>query len=333
MPEFLRRPPEGEPLPKGGLWSGWIIFGLLFLTSFSLVPISWPWALIFLGLALFYLMTLYIIKEPEVAILFRFGQAVRELSAGWWLTIWLIHNIESETKARQILNEDEPEKESQDLYYIDGDRKIAITVNMRVFFRLVSVKQALATYGGLNKPSARADVETTALSALRTALGHRNFAELLRAKGDVEQEVEILTNSELSDIKRERLEADPDLLKEHLELAKSGYLIEGVDIYDYDEKVQSEASRIKEIADAKAYEAGKMTAAVADPLKDNYPAAIVQSVATVATTAREINQARMETARRAPTRGSTEGKGTAGEAETVGLLTALRELIDRKEGK
>lgn len=300
---------EKKELPKGGIWSGWVLFGAIFVTALILIFASPPWGLILLSLATLYFLTaLYVIREPEAAILFALGVAVREVRPGWWLTLPFLHNLSVETTAKQILHEAEREKEKQELYYKDGDRRISITVYIRVFFKLVDVWEALRTYGGLNTVASRNDIHSTSLSSLRAVLGKSSFGKLLTDERNLEEEVRDFTNAKLQE---------------------SGYVVVDVDIYDYDERVQSEASRITTIADAKAYEAEKMTAAVAKPLEGNYPAAIVASVSTLATTAREINQMRLEAQRRGrKERGeSSEEPSTAEASATLG---ALGKILGRK---
>lgn len=200
---------------------------------------------------------------------------------------------------------------------------------MRVFLRLIYVRGALNTYGGLGTTGSRADIEATSFAALRSALGEKKFADLLKDKGKVERKIEFLTNAEINDLSEDekgQAETNPRLLKDQPELARSGYIIESVDIYDYDERVQSEASRIKELAEAKAFEAGQTAKAVADPLRGNMPAAIAQSVATVATTFRDINRERHETRRRE----RKESEGSAAPSEAEGPLGKLQDLLTKK---
>ncbi|MCP6720145.1 MAG: SPFH domain-containing protein [Patescibacteria group bacterium] len=310
-----------EDLPEGPLWIGWVVFlSILFLGLILAFFGKGPQALIFISLAfLYFLIALYIVREPEVAILFLFGRAIRKLKKGWWLTFWPFHSIEHETTARQRLHDNE-ENEKQKLYYIDGDRKIAIEVFMRVFFRLTVPYHALRSYGGLNTPESRADIESTTFASLRAELGKRTFKQLLESEDDVAQEVQRKTNEKLK--KPVLVEIAPG---EPMEF-HSGYEVVGIDVYDYNEMVQSEASRIRELADAKAHEAGSVAQAVSEPLRGNMPAAIAQSVSTVATTLRDINRERLETRRQE----RKEAESTAAPSEAESFLGKLQELLERK---
>lgn len=280
------------------LKSGFLVFGLMIFLSF-LVPIlfdSLSLLLILFGLSLlFFISSLVVVNEPEKAILFRFGNLEAELAPGWYLTIWPIHTVQIETTALQILNDGEKEKEKQELY---TKQKTAITVFMRVPFRLVNLEQALKRYGGLSTPTSRKDIESTAFSALRAVVGNSDFSQLTSEESKIEREVENIANKKLKN---------------------NGYIIEGLDIYDYTEEVVSEAARIEEIAKAKGKEAREFVKATSD-LKDNYPGAIATSVGMLTTTAREINQQRIKAGKRPEERISEK-------AAEEGLIESIKKIL------
>lgn len=267
----------------GGAYASAILFGLGFIVAFY----SFPRGMILISLAVAYIA--YVareIKEPEVGALFKMGRLVKILGPGWHFPLVPIHNIQTETTARQQLNSDNPDLEKADLYYISevgkgkGDRntrKIAVTVRMRVFFQLHDPLAAIRAYGGLGTEASRKDIYSTTLSALRAAVGRSDLTRLLSEKEELEEEIQNLANAELAKGAKRP--------KEGSESFDSGYRVH-VDIYDIDENVQSAASKMMEEAEAEVFRAGEIAKAMAEPLKDNYPAAIAQSVTVVANTLR-----------------------------------------------
>lgn len=232
---------------------GWLIFWGLGIIGVGMTLFSPPLGLALLGVNLIYLGTcLYELKDPDVAFLFRRGKFVGELKSGWYLPIpyfWTITSIPTSWQEKELIGE---------MY---TKEKTPIIVKARTYYCVHNLQQVLLLMPG---PMERR-VEAVVFSALRGVIGNNEFAKLVEEKGRLEGEV-------------------LDFSKPEIE--KYGYELRDVEIYDFEEKIWSEAEKIKVLGRAR----GEAAKALAEPLKDNYPAALVSALGTLAESGERITK-------------------------------------------
>ncbi len=225
-------------------------FFLFFLSILLLVSGADTAGTISLALALIWIgATGKEIKEPEVAFLFRRGEFKGELKPGWHLPLPLLDEAEVRTTATQEIQYNEE-------MYCAG--KTLIGLEGGIYYRLTDPQKAIT----IDKETAKNRIKIVSLSKLKGAVGKMPFQNILVEKGEIEGAI------------REAINADG-------ELREDGYEVTGVEISDVAEKIESEAARIKKIGQAEAEVSEKKAEAMAKPLKDNYPAAIAMSAASL----------------------------------------------------
>lgn len=233
---------------------GRYLFGAL--ACFGTLSLFWSPPL---GLALFGINAIYIgtclheVKSPDMAFLFRMGRFVGRLEPGWFLTIphlWQISIIPTSWQEFDIKGEEMYTKEST-----------SIVVKGKGFYR-ADEKKAEDILRMMPKEMINRAM-TVGRAVLRGEIGSHSFGELIKEKGTLENAA---------------------LLRLTEEFASYGYIIRDFEIYDFDEKVWSEAERTKALGKAR----GEAAKALSEPLKDNYPAALVSSIGTIAETAEKI---------------------------------------------
>ncbi|MDP3974964.1 MAG: SPFH domain-containing protein [Candidatus Jorgensenbacteria bacterium] len=259
--------------------SGWVLFGSAVLVGTISFLFSTPLALTLFGVSLLHLGTcLHEIKDPDVGMLFRMGHLIGKLSAGWYLTIPHLWDIEAiPTSWMQV-------DMKGDMY---TKQQTQISVKARVFYR---VKQKELDKVLLLMPSEMEKrAEVIGLAVLRGEIGAHTFTELVSEKDTLEAA------------------AEKRLLDE---FGRYGYEFGDFEIYDFTEKVWSEAERVKALGKAR----GEAAKALAEPLKDNYPAAAVNAVTILADTAEKIVTTVWGGKKKEnPKESSSSGKPTTGE--------------------
>lgn len=271
---------------------GWGL--LVALTVLGTLAFWWstPLGFALLGIAAIYLGTcLHEVKDPDVAMLFRMGRLVGRLDPGWYLTIPHLWEIETIPTSWQQLP-------------IEGEmytkEKTPIVVKARMFWR--ADESRLTDILRMRPKEMISRAETAGLAVLRGEIGNNEFTTLVSEKGTLE--VSALT----------RLQGD---------FQDYGYAIRDFEIYDFDEKTWSEAERIKTIGKAR----GEAARALAEPLRGNYPAAIVSAVGTFTETAGEV--AKSVWGRNKKEKKESGEAGSAPQKEDIGqkLAAAINRLI------
>lgn len=244
---------------KKNFLTGWfllifsILLGLILIFSgelFSLEKrISLPFGFIILAFASYLVENIKEVRAPNVAFLFQMGKFVGRLDPGWYLIvpkIWEIEEIHTEWKRIQI---------EGDMY---TNQQTLIVVKAEIYYRANEKKLDKILRMPPNEMEKRAIA--VSLAKLRGVIGEKRFDELITKKGELEQAVK-------------------KILKDEFE--KYGYIIRDFEIYDFDEKVWSEAEKIKALGKARADAEGRIAEALARPLKNNWPAAIAKSAEEV----------------------------------------------------
>ena len=242
---------------KTSFRAGWALFGIIAAVGMYAFYRFPPLGLVLWGVDLLYLGTcLHEVKAPNRAFLFRMGKMIGDLPPGWYLTIphfWTIEAISMEAQQIGPLTEE---------MYIR--RGTPITVRIVIFYRVVNLTKALLTKN-IIKDRIRAVVLTQVKGKIgesffrgprRVDESEKNVTTLLTERGSIEKAIKEVVNEEL------RLD---------------GYFVTGIELEDIKEEVESEAATIRQIGHAR----GDAAAALAKPLKDNYPAAAVSAVGTI----------------------------------------------------
>ncbi len=301
-----KRPRNGGNKPKKGgkemaqelrtFRVSWFLFWGLIVLGIGASFLKPPLGFALFGLAMLFVGTcLHEVRAPEVGMLYKRGKFVAELKPGWYLTIphfWDIRRVNTSWLQRDV---------SGEMYTKD---KTAIVVRGRVFFKASRMKGVLM----LSVEEMKDRAEVLGLSALRTVIGGHTFSDLVSAKLALEDKATQMLKKEFS---------------------RYGYTVRDFEIYDFDEKVWSEAERTKALGKAR----GEAAAALAASLKDNYPAAMVSAVGTIAETVAQIAQTVV--AKKHKESSGKKEKGSAssspGESEDVGsrVGSAINKLLGR----
>lgn len=268
---------------------GWYLFGVL--ACLGTLSLFWGPPL---GLALFGINAIYIgtclheVKSPDMAFLFRMGSFVGRLEPGWYLTIphlWQISIIST----------------SWQEFDIDGEmytkESTPIVVKGKGFYR-ANEKKAKDILRMMPKEMLNRAM-AVGLAALRGEIGGHSFGELIKEK-------DVLENAALFRLRKE--------------FAPYGYIIKDFEIYDFDEKVWSEAERTKALGKAR----GEAAKALAEPLRDNYPAALVSSIGTIAETAEKITKTIS-----GKEKSGTKSSGLIGSEKTKDVGQKIAEAINK----
>lgn len=233
---------------------GWIIFWILTIIGIFLLPLKPPLGLTLLGISIIYLGTcLHELRSPARGILYRRGVAIGILKAGWYLPLPHFWDIEA-------ISEEYEEVEISGVMYTK--EKTPIKVRAKLFYQAVFDNLTLIL---LMKPSEMKEkrAPVLGLAALREAIGSYSFGDLVSIKRDLEKKV------------IERLEK---------EFTRYSYKLSDCEIYEFEETTWSEAEKIRAIGKAR----GDAAKALADSLKDNYPAAAVSSIEAIGDKAKDI---------------------------------------------
>lgn len=232
---------------------GWIVFATFMVAGAICLMFSVQIAFAFFGIAFLHLGTcLHEIKDPDIGMLFRMGHLVGKLSPGWYLTIphiWDVVRIPTSWKQIDIKG---------DMY---TNQQTLVEVKARVFYR--ASENGLAKIVRMMPDEMEKRAEVVALAVLRGEVGTKDFKGLVSEKDTMEGAA------------KQRLVQ---------EFSRYGYVVRDFEIYDFNEKVWSEAERVKALGKAR----GEVAKALAEPLKDNYPAAAVNAVTIIAETAEKI---------------------------------------------
>ena len=222
---------------------GWFLFWAVAVLGLLLLTIHFKLGIIILGLDGMYLGICREIRSPNVAFLFKRGRHVGKLEAGWYLPLAPFWDIKEITLQWQ---------ETLLVIIIYTSQETAITVKAKLFWRAKDLEKVIF----MPIEEMRSRIEAVGLSKLRAAIGKRDFKQI---------------NAESDLIEKEILSVICE------EVTKDGYEIRDFEIFDTDEKVQSEAAKIKIIGKARGEAAG----ALAAHLKDNYPATAVMAITTI----------------------------------------------------
>ena len=241
--------------------TAWRIVAILIIISISLFSIGAKslGVIIFCGTFIISGFNLKEIKDPDVAFLFRFGKLVGQLKPGVHLGLPLADSIEEISQETQkITRLEEPMYTSA---------KTGIALDMGIYYVLTNLHGAIRTRRIIEER-----VKDVVLSKIKGFVGQSTFEDLLQGKNGLEKKIIDATNADLAGTDSDR----PDELKD------DGYTVIGVEISNIIEQVSSVAAKKKTIGSAEADVDGKKAEAVASPLKDNYPAAIVMAANVLA---------------------------------------------------
>lgn len=229
----------------------WAAAGITAIISFLLLAFGCTdMAIIIFGLLFIWTgLTLKEIKEPEIGFLFQMGDFKGYLEPGWHLGLPFFWAIETRTSATQEI----PFKE--EMY---TKSKKAIILRGGIYYKLDDYEKSINLPEGI----VQSRIKNVVFTRLKWFIGQKEFKELLDQRGNIEKEVKNGAND-----------------KE--ELGMDGYKVTGVEIADLEEMIESEAAKKKEIGGAEAWVDGEKAKAVAEPLKDNYPAAIAMAASTI----------------------------------------------------
>ncbi len=249
LPGSLATPPATPtPEPPVNFRAGLYLLGAMVVSGGLLAYINPPVGVAVLGIILIYLGTnLHEVRDPNAAFLFRMGKMVGRLSAGWYLTIPHLWTIQPISLERVTFSDQE--LPPQGMY---TKAKRPITLKVRVFYQVKDLDKALRTQKIIHSR-----VKAVVLAQLKGEVGKREFTDLLTDRGALEDDIQSKVTTEL--------ESD-------------GYEVTGVEVEDLFENVESQAETIRTIGRAR----GDAARALAEPLKDNYPAAIVNALGTLA---------------------------------------------------
>jgi len=239
----------------------WIGAGIITVLGFILIiaGLAGP-GIIILGVLFVWIgVSLKIIKAPEIGLLFKMGRFRTPLEPGWYLGIPFVWDIETRTT------------ETQQIYFQEKmytKTKKEISLRGGIYYKLedaeksINLPEKTITIGDEETTLIKKRVKDVVLSKLKWQIGQREFEKLLPARKEMED-----------DIVKDANDAE--------ELGKDGYKVTGVEIADLEEKIESEAAKIREIGSAEAEVDKKKAEAIANPLKDNYPAAITMVAGTI----------------------------------------------------
>ncbi|GEM_PF-7080612 len=279
------------------LLTGPAVLGTLAFASIALMHFEFMFGLFALLVVLWWAWNgLHEVKEPEMAVLFAFGALKYRLQEGWYLLLIPFQELEKETTSRQTLyaNPDgtpNEQAEEVNVYYTEKKkndeksplRQIPAKVRMRVFYRLISPKDAVKMYGGLNERAFKNDLSSTSQSKLRAAIGKSDLNTLLEGKQILEDEIAVAINYELNGEPDQK--GDFGVMRQK---APSGYVVGSIDLHFFEENVKSKASAVREQGDADAYRIRQAVEASAEPLKGNPEAAQVNVAEIWANTVQKV---------------------------------------------
>lgn len=270
---------------------GWLIFWGLGIIGVGMTLFSPPLGLALLGINCIYFGTcLYEVKAPNVAFLFKRGKFVGRLGPGWYLPIPYFYEVS------EIPTDWQQTDLQGDMYTIE---RTSIVVRARVFYR--ANENQLKKILRMMPDEMKERSKVIGLAVLRGEVGNRNFKTLVKEKGEIEKKA-------------------VDRLEE--EFKGYGYLVRDFEIYDFEEKVWSEAEKIKTLGRAR----GEAAKALAEPLKDNYPAAAVSALGTLAESAEKIAKSIWGEKEK------TKSAGTVEKSEGVGekLTKVVQQIAGKK---
>ncbi len=229
----------------------WVAAGIIAIISFFLLMAGFKdIAIVIFGLLLVWIgLTIKEIKKPEIGFLFQMGDFKGYLKPGWHLGFPFFWSIETRTLATQEISFKE------EMY---TKAKKAINLTGAIYYKLANPEKSIS----LPEKFVESRIENVVLTRLKWSIGQKEFQELLGKRGDIEEEIKNGSNKEN-------------------ELGMDGYEVTGVEIADLKEEIESEAAKKKEIGGAEAWVDGEKAKAFAQPLKDNYPAAIAMAASTI----------------------------------------------------
>lgn len=303
VPPVLQPPVESSPPPESinlvSFRIGWILFVLAAALGITLLlSVKVPLGMLVLGLDIVYLGTcLHEVRSPNVAMLFRMGKFIGRLDPGWYLTIphfWDIKVISAEWQSVEI---------EGGMYAAE---KTDIHVKATIFYRALEGRLTDILRMMPEEMVRRAEVISLAL--LRGAIGAKKFEELIKEKGEIE---------------------DALLIELQGEFTRYGYQVRDVEIYDFDEKVQSRAEQIRILGEAR----GKAAAALAEPLKDNWPASVAGSVAEIAPGLVEAIKNFLASKRETTKAGGAPKEKSSEGGPASATLSGIERLARRAEGR
>lgn len=223
-------------------WMPPLVFLMFSITSTILG--RFDWGFLWLALAVLYVrLFLKEVRAPDQAYVYRFGRMIGKVGPGWYIAI--PHFTDLELVERKVFN---VEFEKQRFYTGAGTE---ILVNLIATFQIGNTEEEMERALELDREERGPLFKHMVLSKVATAIGGQDgFLGLNKRQTNVEELV-------LHDLQTEA--------------QKYGYVVKEVEVYIEEERVVAEAERIKIIGQARGEEAR----AIAEPLKDNWPAAAV----------------------------------------------------------
>lgn len=241
-----RRPKKvSGPISNCELYCGWLPPLALVMFAIAALMLGRPdWMFLWLALDAIYIrMFLSEVRDPDQANIYRFGRFIGRAGAGWYIAI--PHLMDLEVIDREVFN-----VEFDDVQMVTG-AGTTVTVKFIATFQIGKTEAAMRKAIEISSKDRDLLFHHMTRSKVATAIAAKSdFLEFNKSQTDIEKGVLI-----------------------HLkgEARKYGYVAKEVEVFITDEKVITEAERIKIIGRARGEEARS----IAEPLKDNWPAAAV----------------------------------------------------------
>lgn len=233
------------PISNFELYCGWLPPLTLMVFAIAALVLGRPdWMFLWLALGAIYIRAfIREVQDPDQANVYRFGRFIGRAGAGWYIAI--PHLMDLEVIDREVFN-----VEFDDVQVVTG-AGTTVTIKFIATFQIGKTEAAMRKALEISPKDRDLLFHHMTRSKVATAIAAKNdFLEFNKSQTDIEKDVLIR-------------------LKE--EARKYGYVAKEVEVFITDERVITEAERIKILGRARGEEARS----IAEPLKDNWPAAVV----------------------------------------------------------
>ncbi len=242
------KPAKKKPNPLAGATCFCVFVLLLFVVIAIILTLKGMsgHALVVIGVdgILFY-NWIHELKTPNHGLVFRRGEVIGEVGPGWHLVDGFLNKIKIYSKGLQRI--DLPETM---MYKKDGTPILMKKVSF--FYQLTNLLKVV-----LMDEDPKERITSVGMAKLKASIGKRNFTGSQNALVAEQDQIE----TEMMGVLKK-------------EMNKWGVKITDVEVADYEETIHSRAEEKKVLGTASAEAQGKIATAIAEPLKDNLPAAI-----------------------------------------------------------
>jgi len=210
---------------------------ILFIIGILQMAISAPLGLMIIGFTVILAGLGFVeIKTPYLGFLYVRGRLVDQLDPGWYIAIPIIMSIQK--KSQEI----QKETITESMYTSD---KTELIVKAVTFYQVVDLTKAV----NISDEEIKEKVRTLMASKTKTVIGKNKFAKLNSEQDIFEAQIKKAVQKEIKN---------------------NGYQLTSFELADFDEKVESEAARIRKVGDAEAEIIKKKTEAVKDGVGDSW---------------------------------------------------------------